>query len=285
MHPLVNYRQSIKHDPERSIRALSALACLFAATIVSADGVSEKIQAGTRLLENPHFDILVALVAEMSDEGATNANPPRGKLVIEEILRGRERLGPVLAQLSAPVRQQDYERPQEGKLKPEWFVRSFHGPKIGDRVIVFGNLDASGALIVQPEAVYRFSKENRDAVLRYMAPAERSAWIQAPIALLLLALPLIGLVFLLAQPISFVSDRMRRRLRRCNYVFPLIAAVLYAFYESGISIYTNIRVDLLLIWPALGLTGILALLTLIVDVRAVFRRRRNESWRGGETHD
>lgn len=35
---------------------------------------------------------------------------------------------------------------------------------------------------------------------------------------------------------------------------PLVALGLYAFYESGISVYTNIRVDLLLIYPALFVT-------------------------------
>lgn len=44
---------------------------------------------------------------------------------------------------------------------------------------------------------------------------------------------------------------VRRRLRLAVFLVPLAALGLYAFYETGISTYTNIRVDLLLIYPAL----------------------------------
>ena len=67
---------------------------------------------------------------------------------------------------------------------------------------------------------------------------DRSAAIQAPLALLVLGGPLL----------SYLLQARRERLR-----WPLLAAQLggYVLYETGISIDTNIRIDLLLLYPAI----------------------------------
>ena len=67
---------------------------------------------------------------------------------------------------------------------------------------------------------------------------DRSAVIQAPLALLVLGGPLL----------SYMFRARRERLR-----WPLLAAQLgcYVLYETGISIETNIRIDLLLLYPAI----------------------------------
>ena len=57
-------------------------------------------------------------------------------------------------------------------------------------------------------------------------------------------------LFALSLPRSAPEGR-RRRLRLAVGLLPLAALGLYAFYESGVSAHTNIRVDLLLIYPAL----------------------------------
>jgi hypothetical protein len=46
----------------------------------------------------------------------------------------------------------------------------------------------------------------------------------------------------------------------------LVPAV-YAFYESGISIHSSIRVDLLLLWPAIVLTLAIAAISLLSEKR------------------
>jgi hypothetical protein len=67
---------------------------------------------------------------------------------------------------------------------------------------------------------------------------DRSAAIQAPLALLVLGGPLLSYLL---------------RARRERLCLPLLVTQIgcYVLYETGISIDTNIRVDLLLIYPAI----------------------------------
>lgn len=82
--------------------------------------------------------------------------------------------------------------------------------------------------------------------------ADRTAWVQAPLALTILAAPLLCLaLFALSLPRSVPESRRRRLVAG---LLPLAALGLYAFYESGVSAYTDIRADLLLIYPALFVT-------------------------------
>ena len=70
-----------------------------------------------------------------------------------------------------------------------------------------------------------------------------------PVALMILAAPVLCVaLFGLSLPRS-VPEGRRRRL--AIVLLPLAALGLYAFYESGISVYTNIRVGLLFLYPAL----------------------------------
>jgi len=49
------------------------------------------------------------------------------------------------------------------------------------------------------------------------------------------------------------SPSLRQRCAVTTFVLPPVALALYAFYESGIPPEMNIRIDLLLIYPALAL--------------------------------
>ncbi len=80
---------------------------------------------------------------------------------------------------------------------------------------------------------------------------DRTGWVQAPVALMILAAPVVCVaLFALSLPRS-VPEGRRRRLRLAVGLLPLAALGLYALHESGTSVYTNIRVDSLLIYPAL----------------------------------
>jgi hypothetical protein len=227
--------------------------------------VLDALVASEPLLGNPHFDVLVVTVVEMRDEGATNAAPPRGRVRVEQTLRGRPRRGEAAAVWQPPVRHADLEPAPSGRPAPsrptaEWQRRPLAAPGAGERVLVFALPADDGVLRVQSWAVYRATPENVATARRHMAPAERSWWLQGPIAVVLLALPVAGIVGLV-------------RRRRWTYALPLAAGALYAYYESGISIYSNIRVDLLLLWPALGATVLVALLALALDLAGRVSRR------------
>jgi hypothetical protein len=253
---------------ESDVRLLSAgraLALLVVAPALAfAAAVEERLPADHPLLRNPHFDIWVVSIVDVRAEGATNANPPTARVVVEDVLRGGGPRGPATAVWRGATRAADFEPAEPGRagqLKPEWKTRPLPGPTPRDRLIVFGRRVQDGSLGVESWAVFRDTLENRQMARRAMAPAERSGWVQGPVALALLAAPVVALLLL-----------RRGRRRRWNYVLAPAAAGLYAFYESGISLYTNIRVDLLLIYPALAATALAMLVTLILDVIAIMRR-------------
>lgn len=75
---------------------------------------------------------------------------------------------------------------------------------------------------------------------------DRANAVQLPLLLLVLAAP--GMAWML-----------RTRSRAARLVVLLLQLGLYGLYESGVSIETNIRVDVLLIYPAIGVTAALAL--------------------------
>ncbi len=52
---------------------------------------------------------------------------------------------------------------------------------------------------------------------------------------------------------------MAKRYRQAIAALTLVALALYAYYEAGISSYTDISVDLLLVWPALMITAVLGI--------------------------
>jgi hypothetical protein len=104
-------------------------------------------------------------------------------------------------------------------------------------------------------AVYRASAENIDVARRHMAPAERARWLQLPLFLVVVA-----------APVAAIVVAVRGHGRRWIYALALVAGAAYAVYESGISSYTNIRVDLVIIFPALTAMVLVVSVTSIVDL-------------------
>jgi chromate transport protein ChrA len=81
----------------------------------------------------------------------------------------------------------------------------------------------------------------------------RTAWVELPVAVLLILSPVACLILFVISLRRTVSPSLRQRCAVTTFVLPLVALALYAFYESGIPPETNIRIDLLLIYPALAL--------------------------------
>jgi hypothetical protein len=98
---------------------------------------------------------------------------------------------------------------------------------------------------------------------------DRTGWVQAPVALTILATPVLCPALFALSPPRSVPEGKRRRLRLAAALLPHAALGPYVLYESGVSTYTDIRVDLLLIYPALFL-AFLARPSLIVA--ALLRR-------------
>lgn len=227
----------------------------FAQTVVEA-----QIDPRLAPLANPYFDILVVSVVEMESGDFTNGNPPRGKVRIDEVLRGDDERGIVIAVWRGKETLGDYNpAPQNkggkytpGKLKPEWYTRPLTGPSVGEKLIIFKvGRQTDGSFLLQFS--YAFSEANRELVLREMAPPERKDWTQAAAFFAMVTAPVLSLIcfFRLRSPV--LSRSRRWILTAAILVIPLLSLATYGYYESGISIYSNIRIDVLVIWPALAL--------------------------------
>jgi len=214
------------------------------------------------LLKNPAFDVLVVAVLAVEDTGATNGNPPRVELGVEEFLRGGDRAATVTATWQAPVFHEDVK--DSGGFTEAWKARSLAGPEVGAKLIVFsiGPAEAAG---VQAASVYRFSPENRAVVLEHAA-TERSGSIQILLFFVILAMPFLMVILFVRSSSTEMSQKARRGLRLAVSALAVLTLGLYVFYETGISAYSNIRVDLIVIWPAVGAA-------LVVGVVSLFKRR------------
>lgn len=210
------------------------------------------------LLRNPAHDILVVTVLTVEAEGATNGNPPKVELRVEEVLRGDDHGPTVTGTWQAPIFHEDTK--EAGGVTEAWKARPLAGPEVGANLIVFsiGPAEATG---VQSWSVYRFSVQNRAAAVEHAA-TERSARIQIPIFFLILALPVVIVILFVRAMSAKISPQTRRRLRLAVAALAVLTPGLYVFYESGISVYSNIRIDLIVIWPAVGAAVIVGVISL-----------------------
>lgn len=265
----------------RRIGEVVAGLALLLACAVSARAqdqvVDEQLDASVSApLQNPHFDILVVTVVSVEGGPFTNETPPQGVVRVDGTLRGGEKPGAVYpVRWSGRIGADDYEDRggmRDGswvppRIKPEWHQRPLAPPIPGDRMIVF----AAGVAefkSIWAQAAFRFSPGNRDFALQHMAPPERGAAIQTPAFLLILLAPIACVVLHLRLRSPRVGARGKLRLRLALWLALVLVPGVYAFYESGISIHSNIRVDLLLLWPAIALTLLIAAASILSEKRS-----------------
>jgi hypothetical protein len=81
----------------------------------------------------------------------------------------------------------------------------------------------------------------------------RTAWVELPLAVLIILSPVVCLILSVLSLRRTGSPSLRQRCAGTTFVLPLVVLALYAFYESGMPPEMNIRIDLLLIYPAIAL--------------------------------
>jgi len=184
----------------------------------SAEPIKENVPPKSILLDNPSWTILIVTVDTTSKQ---NADLSKGGFFVNEVLRGKLK--------------KDY-------VQLIWRLPNIkhRGLQAGDKLIAFvlPNRDMRTKDIdAEVTEVYKFSNANRETVLENMALPERKAAIQLPLLLIILFIP----IFL----------KLQKRPHNFSIVLILLQFVAYFIYESGISIHSNIRIDLLLVYPAL----------------------------------
>ncbi len=215
-----------------------------------AQGVREEIPPNPSHFGNPHIDCLAVTILPVNDDGTATVR-------IEEVLRGTPRKGVVRAVFSGQEKQASL--------------------KVGEKFLLFGGVDETEKALYQQGFIFRFSEKNREHALKILAPPDRTGPLQLGAFLLILAMAVIGKSLLRLSRSDSLSPQKRRWLRHLLKAVPVVAFGVYAFYESGICSYCNIRVDLLLVAPALFVCVVVFFSSLKVSCSE--RRKRQASHR------
>lgn len=266
--------------------ALIASALLATSFSARADGGFEQLPADEMLLDDPAWNIAVVTVQEV----ATNAATGEARLKVEKMLRGKikakqieravwttppsEDLGLIQAAQVADrlihktIKANEwYQRPEQKDLQQGPLTV----PRPGDKLIVIflDNQDVRNDPI-ELQGIYRFSVQNQETVLKHMAPAERVGLLQLLAVLYILITPFVC-GYLEAEPLVKPRRNSKRRLQRKHVpLLVLVQFIAFAFYESGIPSACYIRIDLILIVPALAAAA-------IVGIRSLFPLKKTEN--------
>jgi hypothetical protein len=234
----------------RSMSRHAALTCAFLSLFFIAwirppgpSLITDNTYYAQSLMENPQFTVLAVEVLQAEIVEGTNAAPPEGKFRVVKVLRGPN------------VKRGDYlykvilHKPNTEDAAV-WGPQPAHGPVPGDKLIVFAGVGsqpvAEGGVIALQGPMIRDVPRLRDQVVDQLVYDSK---LMFPLFLLILASPILGFV------------------RRIRWLSIPVAFWAYSVYERLMSPAYDIRIDLLLIWPAL-------LASVLVPLVASFWKRR-----------
>lgn len=159
-----------------SLRAVrSALLVLFGLAGVATAGMTLEHmlaqQPPAERIAATDWDVLDATVAVVSTHAATNGEPPRVQLFVNETLRGPQRRSPELWTVWAPFPHDvDWSGGDAEKLIAAWAARPLQGPAVGERFVILGERMADGTFRVSAVGRFPFTEqmlaEARAAVAR-----------------------------------------------------------------------------------------------------------------------
>ncbi len=181
-----------------------------------AGEVLQQLPQDQPLLDNPHMSILVVTVDKPRIGGFFV------DFFVDEVLRGDVKDNYMYLKWQIP-------KPKDLQEGDKLIVIAYVSPKTKKESYKETEADVAG--------VYKFSNANRETVLKNMAPLERTGIYPTSLFLMILFIP----IFL----------KVQKRPHNFSIVLILLQFVVYFIYESGISKYSNIRIDLLLVYPAL----------------------------------
>ena len=251
---------SMKRNLSLATLLLLVTLLLGLTNVVFSSEVFPRIYPDTYSLDNPLMYIFVATVEQKIPNHDKNTGPEdfTGVLNVTEIIRGHNiDFGRITARWNLKDNQVRVARHQ-----PPQNPRPL---KMGDKIIVFSWLDDNKVAVVN--YLYEYTDENRRRVLTHMAQPEWAPNIKLLLFLLILIFPILGLIILVLFYTLKTDSRRMRSLYLFSIVAPILTLVTYFIYEMGISTYSNIRIDLLIIWPVVGGSFILWLIPIFVKIR------------------
>ena len=245
--------------------------------------VGDVIAPSFYMLRNPWRGILLVSVTSVNAGPHCNTNPPAGTFRITRILRGFDRCREARFQWKIDSTGEenyvawDSKMPRALKetyfLRPhteEWCRSPIPSPPLDTPLIVFtDSIAAPWGGTYNIDAIFTGTDDNIATVLNNMEETDRNPNMQMLFARTILILPLIsaGMIIVLC---------LRRQLRRrsimmLTWACAILPVPLYLIYESG-NRTGGIRLDLFLLYPAVGFGVIVFLVEAVIYARW---RRRN----------
>lgn len=233
-------------------KALLAFVLLgFFASFAGAFEIQETLPVkNTFYLETAVFRIMVVTIVEVDDENATNAEPPTGRLRIEEVLRGKLKPGEYAYRMDLPVTHDDMVDPQNMNydMTEEWKARPAIGPSVGETFIMIGAWDKYKSQVTLGPEAYKDTPENRAQILKRMGKKE-------------ILLAFLGVLLTPFFSIFLVWKGGRFGRHIALWLMPPASIGIWWLWEMRIPSHAAIRIDWLLILPAVGCVFLLSLLS------------------------
>lgn len=266
----------------QALRLRLTLLILMLSAVSASSNVMDWIDPADIILDQSFHLIIVAEAVELSKGPYTNSNPPRGIFRIHEVIRGHTR--PKSAEIFWVARKphEDFEpwtrgMPEDWRIKyynrplrGGWHERPFEGPAVGEKLIIFAveeNQLFRRPPLLRAVLALRYSKENRDIVMRNMAPADRHPRIQGHLLKLLVLAGPAALILLIVS--TKTAGHQKGLFIRIALGISAAHLPLYLFYEQG-NRTGGIRIDLLVVYPALVVSAVV----LVISVALLWRGRR-----------
>jgi hypothetical protein len=149
---------------------LAALLCFLGRTASALAGSPR----GQALDES---DVFVATITRVEDTGATNTNPPRVWLKVDEVLHGKQQTHRSPATWLPQPHDIDTS-PEEPRLS-EWKAQPLKGPRVGEKWILLGAevLDVSGPMKATKYEISSyvripFNDKARDQIIKQLKALE-----------------------------------------------------------------------------------------------------------------
>ena len=127
----------------RCLRSLTVLFLCVASGRHGAAAAAPGAGAGAPCASLHIGDVVVATVREVSTYAATHGRPPRVVLGVHEVLRGDLEADRSRAVWEPPLHDIDYGDVEKNPRYQAWKATPMAGPKVGDKMILWGRLVAS----------------------------------------------------------------------------------------------------------------------------------------------
>lgn len=222
------------------------------------------IKTNEQLLTIPFYGIFLGEIKTINgSRSGTNSSPPSGIVAIKEVIKGNIETRDYDFEFQAPRRYSDYDQSEGNRLtiKKDWGNRILISPEVGTIFIGFAKFDSQvNKLRIAHDDMYIDSMQNRQVIEEFGGPGPRNSVLQISALIMIVLLPMISLALL-------------RKVPKISLVLSLATFPLYIYYESGISPWANIRIDLFIVIPLLIASAVLAYMSLVKQAN----KKRNDA--------